>query len=91
MTLQRFNEGDLVTLKYNMPWKVIAGPELITEFPEYGKVYTIGEYTDYIRGKGWFLRLKELPNEIEFAEIDFSHVAVRVMAMQEREFILNLN
>jgi hypothetical protein len=91
MRLQRFNDGDLVTLKFDMPWKVIAGPELITEFPEYGKVYTIGEYTDYIHGKGWFLVLKELSREIEFAEVDFSCVAVRVRAMQEREFILNLN
>lgn len=91
MNLQRFNEGDIVTLLFDMPFKVIDGPKTITDFPKFGQPYTVGEYTDYIRGKGWFLRLKEIPGDIEFAEVDFGYVAVRVLAMQEREFILNLN
>lgn len=89
---QKFNEGDQITLKYDLPWRVVSGPELITQFPKFGRVYTVDTYVEFLKGKGWFITLKELSGVIEFAEVDFVHVATRVRAMQQdREFILNLN
>lgn len=90
MRMQLFNEGDLVRLKQDMPWKVVDGPKDIQEYPLFWKVYTVSGYAHFCKGE-WFITLKEISADVSFAEVDFACVAVRVMAMQEREFILNLN
>lgn len=91
MTQQKFNEGDLVRLKQDMPWKVVDGEKEIREYPVFWKVYTVSGYAHFYKGE-WFINLKEISAEISFAEVDFAPVATRVRAMQqERDFILNLN
>lgn len=86
---QRFQPGDTITLKQDLDMMSIYTKKKVPRRITYGFPYTVNEYTDYIKGEGWFLTLVEIPG-VEFAEVDFAKIVERLVSSRT-EFILNLN